>query len=76
MHDGCRDSCRFLNDLCDADVLIHVVDVSGSTNEKGEATSGYDPSADVIWLKEEIQYAANIRYVVLTQKNGLLKFDL
>ena len=46
---------RFLNDLCDADVLIHVVDVSGTTNETGEETSGYDPSLDVTWLKQEIQ---------------------
>lgn len=25
-------------------VLIHIVDVSGRTNEKGENTVGYDPS--------------------------------
>ncbi len=39
----------------DADVLIHVVDISGCTNEKGEETEGYDPCLDVVWLQEEIQ---------------------
>lgn len=29
----------FLNDLCDADVLVHVVDVSGTTDSKGVAMS-------------------------------------
>lgn len=37
-----------------ASVLLHVVDVSGNTNEKGETTKGYDPSKDVAWLQEEI----------------------
>ena len=46
---------KFLNDLCGAKALIHVIDVSGRTNEKGEATSGHDPSADVLWLHQEIQ---------------------
>ena len=31
---------RFLNDLLDADVLIHVIDGSGETDENGRATSG------------------------------------
>ena len=46
---------RFLNDLLDADVLMHIIDVSGSTNEKGEETTDYDPCLDVPWLREEIQ---------------------
>ena len=46
---------RFLNDLLDADVLMHIIDVSGSTNEKGEETIDYDPCLDVPWLREEIQ---------------------
>lgn len=47
--------CRFLNDLLDADVLIHIIDASGTTNEKGEETVDYDPANDVQWLKEELQ---------------------
>ena len=46
---------RFLNDLLDADVLIHVVDVSGCTDENGEPAEDYDPTKDVRWLMHEIQ---------------------
>ena len=46
---------RFLNDLLVADVLMHIVDVSGCTDQTGEQTTGYDPSLDVAWLQEEIQ---------------------
>lgn len=49
-----RTRAQFLNDLCNADVLIHVVDISGTTNEKGEKTEGYDPANDVEWLESEI----------------------
>ncbi len=46
----------FLDDLRQADVLIHVVDISGSTNEKGEAVAAgaYDPLNDVRFLEEEL----------------------
>lgn len=46
---------KFLDDLRQAHVLLHIIDVSGTTNEKGERTSGYDPSRDAIWLKSEIE---------------------
>ncbi|KAK7481034.1 hypothetical protein BaRGS_00027753 [Batillaria attramentaria] len=46
---------RFLNDLLDADVLIHVVDASGCTDEKGEVTEKYDPSQDISWVERELQ---------------------
>eukprot|EP01068_Selenidium_serpulae_P005316 Selendium_serpulae@DN3968_c0_g1_i2.p1 len=45
---------KFLDDLRHANVLLHILDVSGQTNEKGEATVGYDPSADHDWLVMEI----------------------
>eukprot|EP00026_Physarum_polycephalum_P008590 Phypoly_transcript_08678.p1 GENE.Phypoly_transcript_08678~~Phypoly_transcript_08678.p1 ORF type:complete len:430 (+),score=42.89 Phypoly_transcript_08678:29-1291(+) len=45
---------QFLDDLRQADVLLHVIDVSGMTNEKGEETSGYDPINDIEWLQTEI----------------------
>ncbi|MBI5798278.1 redox-regulated ATPase YchF [Candidatus Woesearchaeota archaeon] len=46
----------FLDDLNQADALIHVIDLSGSTNEKGEAVSAgsYDPIKDVLFLDEEL----------------------
>src|SRR3989338_3202887 len=47
---------QFLSDLATADVLIHVVDASGSTNEKGENVKplSYDPINDIKFLEDEI----------------------
>lgn len=53
-HEGKGLGNQFLNDLNQADVLIHVLDVSGTTNEKGEAAAGYDPANDVKFLENEI----------------------
>lgn len=55
-HEGKGLGNQFLDDLRQADVLIHIVDASGSTNEKGEPCSPgeYDPCRDVRFLEEEI----------------------
>ncbi|CAI5731216.1 unnamed protein product [Hyaloperonospora brassicae] len=45
---------KFLDDLRHAHVLMHIIDVSGHTNEKGEETVGYDPIHDAEWLDTEI----------------------
>jgi len=47
---------QFLDDLRQADVLIHVIDVSGSTNDKGEPVSpgSHDPAFDVRFLEREL----------------------
>ncbi len=47
---------QFLDDLRQAHALIHVVDISGSTNEQGEPVAAltHDPCYDVRWLEEEI----------------------
>jgi ribosome-binding ATPase len=45
---------QFLDDLRSADLLIHVVDVSGTTDANGKETVGYDPLGDVDWLRGEI----------------------
>lgn len=45
---------KFLDDLRHADALVHVVDVSGTTDAEGKATRGYDPSYDIVWLRSEI----------------------
>ncbi len=49
---------QFLDDLRQADVLIHVIDVSGSTNEKGEQVKAgsYDPANDIKFLEEELDF--------------------
>lgn len=53
-HEGKGLGNKFLDDLRRADVLIHIVDISGRTNERGEATQGYDPEFDIKFLEEEI----------------------
>ncbi len=58
---------QFLDDLRQADVLIHVVDASGSTNEKGEivAVNTHDPLKDIEFLEEEL----NTWFYQIIQKN-------
>jgi len=48
---------KFLNDLSQADALIHVVDVSGSTDAEGKECpiGSHDPIEDVKFLEEEIE---------------------
>ncbi|KAJ3096609.1 hypothetical protein HDU97_005733 [Phlyctochytrium planicorne] len=61
---------QFLNDLCDADVLIHVVDASGLSDEDGNVVDAgsiqgeggmekevttMDPMHDIRWAKEELR---------------------
>lgn len=46
---------QFLDDLRQAEGLLHVIDLSGKTDEQGNPTSEYDPSNDVTWLNEEIR---------------------
>ena len=55
-HEGKGLGNQFLDDLRQADVLIHVVDASGSTNERGESVEplSYDPCKDVEFLEYEI----------------------
>ncbi len=53
-HEGRGLGNKFLSDLTRADVLIYVVDISGTTDAEGQPTSGYDPSNDIKFLEEEI----------------------
>lgn len=55
-HEGLGMGNQFLDDLRQADVLVHVIDVSGSTNEKGEVVEAgsYDPAEDVKFLEVEL----------------------
>ncbi|MFW6120592.1 MAG: redox-regulated ATPase YchF [Petrotogales bacterium] len=49
---------KFLDDLRQAHALIHIVDASGSTDEKGNPVKigTYDPLKDVKFLEKEITY--------------------
>ncbi|MBL7100526.1 MAG: redox-regulated ATPase YchF [Nanoarchaeota archaeon] len=54
-HKGAGLGLQFLDDLRQADALIEVIDVSGSTNDKGEPVSGdYNPEEDIKVLEEEV----------------------
>lgn len=57
-HEGKGMGNQFLDDLRQADVLIHVVDIAGTTNEKGEPVKqgSYDPFDDIIFLEEELDF--------------------
>ncbi|MBI1936344.1 redox-regulated ATPase YchF [Candidatus Woesearchaeota archaeon] len=55
-HEGKGMGNQFLDDLNQADALIHIIDVSGSTNEKGEQVPSlsYDPANDITFLEHEL----------------------
>ncbi len=57
-HEGKGLGNKFLDDLRQADVLVHIVDASGSTNEMGERVpvGSYDPCNDVRFLEQELDY--------------------
>ena len=48
---------QFLNDLGQADLLIHIIDASGSLNEEGEdvESGSHDPLLDITFLEDEIE---------------------
>ncbi len=62
---------QFLNDLNQADMLIHIVDISGSVNAQGEPVEplSYDPAEDIRFLEVEL----DMWYLSII-KNGWEKF--
>ncbi len=53
-HEGKGMGNKFMDDLRQADALIHIIDISGRTNEKGEPCSNHDPEDDIKFLENEI----------------------
>ncbi|MGC1120221.1 MAG: redox-regulated ATPase YchF [Candidatus Methanofastidiosia archaeon] len=45
---------RFLDDIMRAEVLIHIIDASGKTDEEGRPAEHHDPLEDVKFLEQEI----------------------
>ncbi|RLG12005.1 redox-regulated ATPase YchF [Candidatus Pacearchaeota archaeon] len=45
---------QFLDDLREADVFIHIVDSSGTTDAEGKPTENYNPCDDVRFLEDEL----------------------
>ncbi len=54
-HEGRGKGNKFLDDLRQADALIHIVDISGTTDENGLPADNHDPVSDIKWLEEEIE---------------------
>jgi ribosome-binding ATPase len=48
---------KFLDDLRQADALVHVIDASGSTDEEGRSVDqgSHDPSVDIQFVKKEFE---------------------
>ncbi len=53
-HEGKGLGNQFLTDLNETDVLVHVVDFSGTTDLEGESTEGHDPRKDIDFLEDEL----------------------
>ena len=49
---------EFLNDIREADALIHLIDISGSTDEKGNPVKplSHNPLKDIKFLENELDY--------------------
>lgn len=57
-HEGKGMGNQFLSDLNQANALLHVIDCSGSTNEKGESvdSGSYNPAEDIKFLEKELDF--------------------
>ncbi len=55
-HEGRGLGNQFLDDLRQADALIHIIDLSGKTDSEGKLTEDHDPCNDVKFLEEELDF--------------------
>ncbi len=69
-HEGKGLGNKFLTDLNEADVLIHIVDFSGKTDIEGEPTENHDPREDIDFLEEEL----DMWYLEILEK-GIDRFE-
>jgi hypothetical protein len=69
-HEGRGLGNKFLDDLRQADCLIHVVDCSGKTDSEGNPCDYHDPCEDIKFLEEEI----DLWFQNIIQK-GLQKYE-
>jgi len=63
---------KFLNDLSKADILLHILDISGSLDKMGKRikTGENDPYEDVIFLEKEI----NLWFKEILERSDWTKF--
>ncbi|WP_336364317.1 redox-regulated ATPase YchF [Halalkalicoccus salilacus] len=69
-HEGHGLGNQFLTDLNETDVLVHVVDFSGTTDPEGEPTEDHDPREDIDFLETEL----DMWYLEILEK-GIEKFS-
>jgi len=69
-HEGKGLGNQFLSDLNEADVLVHVVDFSGTTDAAGEPTEGHDPREDIDFLVAEL----DMWYLEVLEK-GIARYE-
>ncbi len=55
-HEGRGLGNQFLDDLRPAPVMIHVLDMSGTTDSEGNPSGGHDPKEDMVFFEEELDY--------------------
>lgn len=55
-HEGKGMGNKFLDDLRQADVLIQIVDCSGTTDLEGNAVEGADPRDEIQFLEDELHH--------------------
>lgn len=77
-HEGRGLGNKFLSDLNETDVLIHVVDFAGETDSEGEPTEGHDPREDIDFLEEELDqwYLDVLKKGIERYKNKLNQADI
>ncbi|MFC6724965.1 redox-regulated ATPase YchF [Halobium palmae] len=81
-HEGRGLGNQFLDELSNADAILHVVDASGATNEEGEPVEPgtYDPVDEVSFVEEEMnQWLAGIvtrNWESVERKSRSPDFDL
>lgn len=55
-HEGRGLGNQFLDDLRQAPILIHILDISGTTDSEGNPCKEHDPQEDIKFFEEELDY--------------------
>ena len=64
-HEGRGLGLRFLDDIRQASVLLHVVDFSGMTDSEGKPTENHNPEEDILFVENEI----NLWFIDVIKRN-------
>ena len=73
-HEGKGMGNQFLDDLRQANGFIHVLDISGTTDDQGNEVKIWDPRKDIEWIDEELTLW--IEKIIYTNwKRGVKKLE-